>query len=207
MPIFEQLSANITIAIDALEQLHIDWKGIWKINYDAEAEKYNAPLRRARSIRSQDSNRSQFTEQIQRINQPQKPLSSFPFKSKIKQYEKINKVKITQQIQIKDIKAKPLNKLQRPYFSPKLGSWEIDLVFGVNPVTRRRQHYIFAINIKSKYLVVIPLIVDEKNATYISAALKKLINQTQQNEEKIESRGRPKNYSSQEEAERIAAEQ
>ncbi|KAA6358861.1 MAG: hypothetical protein EZS28_045612, partial [Streblomastix strix] len=93
------------------------------------SRKYNAPLRRARSIRSQDSNRSYVTEQIQRINQPQKPLSLFPFKSKIKQYEKINQVKITIPTQIKDAKVKPLSKLQRPYFSPKLGSLEIDLVF------------------------------------------------------------------------------
>ncbi|KAA6363427.1 MAG: hypothetical protein EZS28_041046 [Streblomastix strix] len=149
----------------------------WYEIYQTEAEKYNTPLRRARSIRNQDSNRSYVTEQIQRINQPQKPLLLFPFKSKIKQYEKINKVKITQETQIKDNKVKQLSKLQRPYFSPKLGSWEIDLVFSVNPVTRRRQHYLFAININTKYLVVIPLIVDEKNATYILAALKKLINQ------------------------------
>ncbi|KAA6400527.1 MAG: hypothetical protein EZS28_003949 [Streblomastix strix] len=141
-----------------------------------QAEKYNATLKRAGSIRSQDSNRLYVTEQIQRINQPQKPLSLFPFQSKIKYYEKINKVKITQQTQIKDIKAKPLNKLQHPYFPPKLGSWEIDLGFGVNSVTRRRQHYLFDININTKYLVVFPLIVDEKNATYILAALKKLIN-------------------------------
>ncbi|KAA6382864.1 MAG: hypothetical protein EZS28_021610 [Streblomastix strix] len=109
----------------------------WYERYQTEAEKYNAPLRRARSIR----------------------------------------MKITYETQIKDAKVKPLSKLQRPYFSPKLGSWEIDLVFGVNPVTRRRQHYLFAININTKYLVVTPLIVDEKNATYILAALKKLINQ------------------------------
>ncbi|KAA6380708.1 MAG: hypothetical protein EZS28_023764 [Streblomastix strix] len=301
MPILEPLTANITIAIDALEQLHIDWhaifKSIWEaaikyaceskisrfaqtdeqieyeshnmqqqltrlantnngimkfaqfisnmritpskeeqavlINhadeiqiggktllewfdiYQTEAEKYNAPLRRARSIRSQDSNRSYVTEQIQRINQLQNPLSFFPFKSKIKQYEKINKVKIIQQTQIKDNKVKPLNKLQRPYFSPKLGSWEIDLVFGVNPVTRRRQHYLFAININTKYLVVIPLIVDEKNATPIDEVLHApLIDQAvnpiplvQSDQEKVEQRGRPKKYSSQEEAERIAAEQ
>ncbi|KAA6376990.1 MAG: hypothetical protein EZS28_027483 [Streblomastix strix] len=95
----------------------------------------------------------------------------------VKQYEKINQVKITIPTQFKDAKVKPLNKLQRPYFSPKLGSWEIDLVFGVNPVTQKRQHYLFAININTKYLVVILLILDEKNATYILAALKKLINQ------------------------------
>ncbi|KAA6385424.1 MAG: hypothetical protein EZS28_019047, partial [Streblomastix strix] len=112
-----------------------------------------------------------------RIDQPPALLFVFPFKSKVKQYEKINQVKITIPTQIKDAKVKPLNKLQRHYFSPKLGSWEIDLVFGVNSVTRRRQHYLFAININTKYLVVIPLIVDEKNATYILAALKKLINQ------------------------------
>ncbi|KAA6371628.1 MAG: hypothetical protein EZS28_032845 [Streblomastix strix] len=167
------------VLINRADEIQIGGKTLleWFEIYQTEAEKYNAPLRRARSIRSQDSNRSYVTEQIQRINQPQKPLSLFPFKSKIKQYEKINNVKIIQQTQIKDNKVKPLNKLSRPYFSPKLGSWEIDLVFGVNPVTRRRQHYLFAININTKYLVVIPLIVDEKNATFILAALKKLINQ------------------------------
>ncbi|KAA6374002.1 MAG: hypothetical protein EZS28_030472 [Streblomastix strix] len=167
------------VLINRADEIYIGGKTLleWFEIYQTEAEKYNAPLRRARSIRSQDSNRSYVTDQIQRINQPQKPLSLFPFKSKIKQYEKINQVKITIPTQIKDAKVKPLSKLQRPYFSPKLGSWEIDLVFGVNPVTRRRQHYLFAININTKYLVVIPLIVDEKNATYILAALKKLINQ------------------------------
>ncbi|KAA6389701.1 MAG: hypothetical protein EZS28_014775 [Streblomastix strix] len=251
--LFEPLSANITVAIDALEQLHFDWHAIWKAIYEAarfaqtdqqiefeannmeqqlirlanssngimkfaefvsnmritpskaeqnvlinhaddvqiigktllewyviyqtEAEKYNAPLRRARSIRRQDINISHVSEQIKRVGQPPALLQVFPFKSKIKQYEQINQVKITNPTQIKDIKVKPRNKLQRPYFSPKLGSWEIDLVFGINPVTRRRQHYLFAININTKYLVVIPLIVDEKNARYILDALTKLIKQ------------------------------
>ncbi|KAA6358654.1 MAG: hypothetical protein EZS28_045819, partial [Streblomastix strix] len=31
-----------------------------------------------------------------------------------------------------DYQIKPLSKLNRPYFSPKLGSWEIDLVFSMN---------------------------------------------------------------------------
>ncbi|KAA6386197.1 MAG: hypothetical protein EZS28_018276 [Streblomastix strix] len=236
--LFEPLSANITIAINALEQLNIDWHAIWKAIYEAaikaasdeqieyeahnmeqqltrlantsngvlkfvqfisnmritpskeeqtvlinyadeiqiraktlldwfkiyqtEAEKQNAPLRQARFIRSQDANGPHANEQIMRIDQPPALLSVpsavsqmlFPFKSKVQQYEKINNVKITQQTQIKDIKMKPLNKLQRPYFSQILGSWKFDLVF-----------------------VVIPLIVGEKNATQILAALKKLINQ------------------------------
>ncbi|KAA6356171.1 MAG: hypothetical protein EZS28_048301, partial [Streblomastix strix] len=35
MTLFEPLSANITIAIEALEQLHIDWHAIWKAIYEA----------------------------------------------------------------------------------------------------------------------------------------------------------------------------
>ncbi|KAA6395259.1 MAG: hypothetical protein EZS28_009214 [Streblomastix strix] len=35
MPIFEPLTANITIAIDALESLNIDWKSIWKAIWEA----------------------------------------------------------------------------------------------------------------------------------------------------------------------------
>ncbi|KAA6361272.1 MAG: hypothetical protein EZS28_043201, partial [Streblomastix strix] len=31
----EPLTANITVAIEALESLHIDWKSIWKIIYEA----------------------------------------------------------------------------------------------------------------------------------------------------------------------------
>jgi hypothetical protein len=33
--LFEPLSANITIAIEALESLNIDWKSIWKAIWEA----------------------------------------------------------------------------------------------------------------------------------------------------------------------------
>ncbi|KAA6376746.1 MAG: hypothetical protein EZS28_027725 [Streblomastix strix] len=167
------------ILIDQADDAQIGGKTLleWYVIYQTEAQKYNAPLKRAKSIRIQDTNRAHVTEQIKRISQPSALLSQFPFKSKIKQYQNINQAKITNQTQIKDIKLKPLSKLQRPYFSQKLGSWEIDLVFGIDPVTQRRQHYLFEININTKYLVVIPLIVDEKNARYILDALTKLIKQ------------------------------
>ncbi|KAA6399229.1 MAG: hypothetical protein EZS28_005247 [Streblomastix strix] len=125
--LFEPLTANITVVIDALEQLHIDWKSIWKIIYEA--------------VRVDLSKMRQLIE-LMKYNQA----------GKVKQYEKINKERVTKPTQIKDAKVKPLNKLQRPYFSPKLGSWEIDLVF-----------------------VVIPMI--EKSAAQIKLALKKLISQ------------------------------
>ncbi|KAA6389152.1 MAG: hypothetical protein EZS28_015317, partial [Streblomastix strix] len=35
MPIFEQMIANITVAIDAIEQLHIDWHAIFKTIWEA----------------------------------------------------------------------------------------------------------------------------------------------------------------------------
>ncbi|KAA6379333.1 MAG: hypothetical protein EZS28_025139, partial [Streblomastix strix] len=45
-----------------------------------------------------------------------------------------------------------------PYFSPKLGSREIDLVFSMNHhIIRTNQIYLFLININTKYLVVFPL--------------------------------------------------
>ncbi|KAA6399568.1 MAG: hypothetical protein EZS28_004903 [Streblomastix strix] len=159
----------------------------WYIIYQTEAQRYNAPLKRDKSIRRQETNRAHVTEQIKRIGQSPAPLSQFPFKYNFKQYEKINQVKITNSTQIKDIKVKPLSKLQRPYFSPKLGSWEIDLIFCINPVTQRRQHYLFAININTKYLVVIPLIVDENNAKYILDALMKLIKQFTQHNRVVDS--------------------
>ncbi|KAA6387783.1 MAG: hypothetical protein EZS28_016692 [Streblomastix strix] len=81
------------VLINRADEIKIDGKTLleWFEIYQTDAEKYNAPLRRARSIRSQDSNRSYVTKQIQRINQPQKHLSLFPFKSKVKQYEKLIK--------------------------------------------------------------------------------------------------------------------
>ncbi|KAA6383873.1 MAG: hypothetical protein EZS28_020596, partial [Streblomastix strix] len=57
-----------------------------------------------------------------------------------------------------DYQIKPLSKLNRPYFSPKLGSWEIDLVFSMDErIIRANQIYLFCININTKYLVVFPL--------------------------------------------------
>ncbi|KAA6365095.1 MAG: hypothetical protein EZS28_039378 [Streblomastix strix] len=35
MTLFEPLTANITIAIEALKQLHIDWHTIWKAIFEA----------------------------------------------------------------------------------------------------------------------------------------------------------------------------
>ncbi|KAA6399202.1 MAG: hypothetical protein EZS28_005272 [Streblomastix strix] len=52
---------------------------------------------------------------------------------------------------IKDVKIKPLSKLQRPYFSPRIGSWEIDII------------------------LVIPM--KDKSSDQLKIALKKLLQQ------------------------------
>ncbi|KAA6360474.1 MAG: hypothetical protein EZS28_043998, partial [Streblomastix strix] len=41
-------------------------------------------------------------------------------------------------------------RLQRPYFSPKSGSYEIDLAFSYDTIKHREQIYLFAININTK---------------------------------------------------------
>ncbi|KAA6395329.1 MAG: hypothetical protein EZS28_009144 [Streblomastix strix] len=73
-----------------------------------------------------------------------------------------------------DYQIKPLSKLSRPYFSPKLGSWEIDLVFSMDErIIRANQIYLFCININTKYLVVFP--VRDKSASQIKNALQIIV--------------------------------
>jgi hypothetical protein len=56
---------------------------------------------------------------------------------------------------IPDDKLAPLEKFQRPYFSPKNDSYEIDWVSSGK--TPPFIHYLFCININTRYLFVIPI--------------------------------------------------
>ncbi|KAA6361449.1 MAG: hypothetical protein EZS28_043024, partial [Streblomastix strix] len=99
----------------------------------------------------------------------------YPFKSKIAHFKKLHG-KSPDKIQDTppDYQIKPLSKLNRPYFSPKLGSWEIDLVFSMDErIIRANQIYLFCININTKYLVVFPL--RDKSASQIKNALQILV--------------------------------
>ncbi|KAA6396084.1 MAG: hypothetical protein EZS28_008388 [Streblomastix strix] len=72
-----------------------------------------------------------------------------------------------------DYQIKPLSMLNRPYFSLKLGSWEIDSVFSMDErIIRANQIYLFSINI-TKYLVVLPL--RDKSTGQIKNALQMLV--------------------------------
>ncbi|KAA6395105.1 MAG: hypothetical protein EZS28_009372 [Streblomastix strix] len=110
----------------------------------------------------------------QELTQLSKPLN-FPFKSKIEHFKKLHG-KPPEKIQETppDYQIKPLSKLNRPYFSQKLGSWEIDLVFSMDErIVRANQIYLFCININTKYLVVFPL--RDKSAGQIKNALQILV--------------------------------
>ncbi|KAA6378493.1 MAG: hypothetical protein EZS28_025980 [Streblomastix strix] len=70
MTLFEPITANITIAIEALEQLHIDWHAILKAIYEAgikfaceSKQKQNSSLLKLIvNLKSQHKNHGQFEE-------------------------------------------------------------------------------------------------------------------------------------------------
>ncbi|KAA6391272.1 MAG: hypothetical protein EZS28_013199 [Streblomastix strix] len=100
---------------------------------------------------------------------------NYPFKSKVEHFKKLFG-KSPDKIQDipPDYQIKPLSKLNRPYFSTKLGLWEIDLVFSMDErIFRANQIYLFCININTKYLVVFPL--RDKSAGQIKNALQILV--------------------------------
>jgi hypothetical protein len=95
----------------------------------------------------------------------------YPFKSKLKYQD--NEVESTQP---KDYRLKQLNKFMRPYYSPNLGSYEVDIVYSQDPKYKNRStYYFFAININTKFLIVYPLSNMSKNV--ISDVLNKLVNE------------------------------
>ncbi|KAA6360694.1 MAG: hypothetical protein EZS28_043779 [Streblomastix strix] len=130
------------------------------------------------------------------IRQQLRQNVEFPFKSKIKAYQKIHGIdfdqnefktddvvdKIARDLAtslrslIPDYQVKQLcKKFGRPYFSQNTGSWEIDLVFAMNPFIKKASGiYLFCININTKYLVVYPLA--NKTADQILKALQNLVN-------------------------------
>ena len=98
---------------------------------------------------------------------------AFPFKSKIKAFETMHNVQIENK-NIPDHHLTIKNNLQRPSFSPKMNSWQIDYVFAKDPTTDITiQRYLFCINVNTKFLVVYPTKSKSEFATLDS--LKKLI--------------------------------
>ncbi|KAA6375609.1 MAG: hypothetical protein EZS28_028863 [Streblomastix strix] len=128
----------------------------WYQIYRIETQKYNIPKRQLLPKRPQPIPKQEIEEQRILTN---------PYRTKSRQ--------ASQNI-IQDYQLKPLRRLQRPYFSPKSGSYEIDLAFSYDTIKHREQIYLFAININTKYLVVIPII--DKSAAQLKNALTKLIN-------------------------------
>ena len=70
------------------------------------------------------------------------------------------------------VPARMLKKFQRPYFSPKLNSYEVDLAFFKHG--NRTYNYLFVININTRKLYVIPI--GTKDTYDLKVALSYLIN-------------------------------
>ncbi|KAA6363474.1 MAG: hypothetical protein EZS28_040999, partial [Streblomastix strix] len=119
-----------------------------------------------------------------------KAQKQFPFKSQYDVIRKANYYDIpthqtqnqfdiypqTNSLEPHDYQLKSLAKFERPYFSPNYNSWEIYQVFIMKKNVEIKQ-YLFAINVNTKYLVVIP--VKQKSQIPILDALKQLISLVQ----------------------------
>jgi hypothetical protein len=99
---------------------------------------------------------------------------NFPFRSEPKK----KKVKYLLYHHLHDNYLPPLKKFERPYFSPKHNSWEIDLMFvnykepSIN--TKYEQIYLILININTKYLIIRAL--DTKSENEIMKELVNILN-------------------------------
>jgi hypothetical protein len=99
---------------------------------------------------------------------------NYPFKSKIKYFP--------DNVHLKPLPPEhtlePLHRMyRRPYFSPNLGSWEIDIVYAPHPKIKYYANlYLFCININTKYLEVYPLPNGSRKYTEIQKCIRKLMN-------------------------------
>ncbi|KAA6362796.1 MAG: hypothetical protein EZS28_041677 [Streblomastix strix] len=123
----------------------------WYQIYRTETQKYNVPKRQLLPKIPQQMPKQEIEAKGQ-ASEEQRIITN-PYRTKNRQ---------ASQNLIQDFQLKPLKRLQRPYFSPKSGSFEIDLAFSYDTIKHREQIYLFAININTKYLVVIPII-DKSN--------------------------------------------
>lgn len=81
-----------------------------------------------------------------------KNLIDYPFTSKYKKYKKMNKDEKDVKLQDKLPDRKLMkNYLKKPYYSPHIGSWEMDHVFNL---IEDDDSYLFIININTRFLVV-----------------------------------------------------
>jgi hypothetical protein len=102
----------------------------------------------------------------------------FPYRSKIKAYEKVNKeyIDISPTTDVKDHRMKDLRRAQRPYFSNYPNSWEIDIAFASDPKYKGfLNQYLFCININTKYLRVYPI--KGKNALEITLVITQFLDE------------------------------
>ncbi|KAA6379096.1 MAG: hypothetical protein EZS28_025376 [Streblomastix strix] len=170
--VLDQIAETVNFVDQSLSQ----WYDQYILQY---SEKY--PQKIYTKYKPKKSKKLEKDDLFEVITQKQ-----FPFKSKYDVIRKANYYDIpthqtknqfdiypqTNTLEPHDYQLKPLSKFERPYFSPNYNSWEIDQVFIMKKSVEIKQ-YLFAININTKFLVVIP--VKSKSQIPILDALKQLI--------------------------------
>ncbi|KAA6364707.1 MAG: hypothetical protein EZS28_039765 [Streblomastix strix] len=119
----------------------------WYQIYRTETQKFNVPKRqllpkRPQPIPKQEIEaKGQANLKVELKRSEEQRILTNPYRTKSRQ---------ASQNLIQDYQLKPLKRLQRPYFSPKSGSYEIDLAFSYDTIKHREQIYLFTININTK---------------------------------------------------------
>lgn len=94
----------------------------------------------------------------------------YPFKSKIKAYEKKNPdVQYEQTVSDLGFDKKTLKNLKRPYYSKYPGCWEIDHAFNI---AEQGDKWLFCVNVNTRYLVVYPI---AEQAARVQESIKNLM--------------------------------
>ncbi|KAA6371193.1 MAG: hypothetical protein EZS28_033280 [Streblomastix strix] len=127
---------EIPVIIENADKIQYGGKTIqdWFDDYIAKELQKGKRRQNIRLPRAKLESASQPYEQTAQTEQ-----IKFPFKSKIKAYEQVHGIKLKQEqiassISVPDYQIKQLpEKFGRPYFSYEFGSWEIDIVFSMNP--------------------------------------------------------------------------
>ena len=121
-----------------------DWIGIFTQLWNAKPKIKKDKDKKQKRIDEKNRRRIQYIGTV-----------PYPFKSKIKAYEKKNpNVQYEQTVSDLGFDKKTLKNLKRPYYSKYPGCWEIDHAFHVG---EQGDEWLFCVNVNTRYLVVYPI--------------------------------------------------
>ena len=138
-----------------------EWLGIFAQRWNAKPKIKKDKDKQQKRIDEKNRRRIQHTGRV-----------PYPFKSKIKAYEKNNPdVQYEQTVSNLGFDKKTLKNLKRPYYSKYPGCWEIDHAFNVG---EQGDKWLFCVNVNTRFLVVYPI---DERAEDVQKSLEDLMSQ------------------------------